>query len=409
MAYDWKRRKKVALKVYSSFSAKETVQATRARWEREIQILDKVMKSSCPEKRYIVQFRGQLEFRGVFILVLGQLWKDLGIVSRLFKNYNITHQPHKLDDKNHGTTPTAKNDINSNNPNTPSNLNTNPTYTMLSSSSANNSSPHVATRTDATHSRSSSPAPQAAADNEKDLMVRQWSPTVRRLTREMLFALSCLRDCNIVHLDIRLDNILLDRRENRIIRLVDFNSAYKLVDKKEFFLQKPYSREFSANYAPEFLMGHPICQAADMWALGCVVSELCTGVPLFSFDSAMDHLRKIVELLGSPPKDSQIYQHLTNQCKAEEKSERKTNVHKHLDFAACKDILWPPGPSGRRLLAARDASLEAALGECASPEALDFLRRCLCWEPASRIKPVEAQSCEWFYEDTCNKTDSNKN
>jgi dual specificity tyrosine-phosphorylation-regulated kinase 2/3/4 len=40
--------------------------------------------------------------------------------------------------------------------------------------------------------------------------------------------------------------------------------------------------------------------AIDMWSLGCILSELLTGMPLFPGEDEADQLSCIIELLGMP-------------------------------------------------------------------------------------------------------------
>lgn len=54
--------------------------------------------------------------------------------------------------------------------------------------------------------------------------------------------------------------------------------------------------------SPEVLMGLPYTAAIDMWSLGCICAELFIGLPIFPGSSEYDQLRRIVEVLGPPPK-----------------------------------------------------------------------------------------------------------
>jgi serine/threonine protein kinase len=42
----------------------------------------------------------------------------------------------------------------------------------------------------------------------------------------------------------------------------------------------------------------------DIWAVGCIIAELCLGEPLFNGDSEIEQLFKIFKLIGSPQLDS---------------------------------------------------------------------------------------------------------
>jgi len=41
----------------------------------------------------------------------------------------------------------------------------------------------------------------------------------------------------------------------------------------------------------------------DVWAIGCIIAELCLGEPLFNGDSEIEQLFKIFKLIGSPEEE----------------------------------------------------------------------------------------------------------
>ena len=55
--------------------------------------------------------------------------------------------------------------------------------------------------------------------------------------------------------------------------------------------------------APEVLLGLPYESAIDVWSFGCILAELYLGVPIFPGNSQYDQLRRIIEILGLPPKE----------------------------------------------------------------------------------------------------------
>jgi serine/threonine protein kinase len=53
--------------------------------------------------------------------------------------------------------------------------------------------------------------------------------------------------------------------------------------------------------APEILLGaKDYACPIDMWSVGCVLGEMCTGRPMFPGDSEIDELFKIFQVLGTP-------------------------------------------------------------------------------------------------------------
>ena len=58
------------------------------------------------------------------------------------------------------------------------------------------------------------------------------------------------------------------------------------------YIQSRYYR------SPEVLLGNVYGMAIDMWSLGCIITELYLGLPMFPGNSDYDQIRRIVELLG---------------------------------------------------------------------------------------------------------------
>ncbi|EME49452.1 hypothetical protein DOTSEDRAFT_68273 [Dothistroma septosporum NZE10] len=104
---------------------------------------------------------------------------------------------------------------------------------------------------------------------------------------QMLEGLGYLHEANVVHRDIKPENILLDH--NGVIKFVDFGAA-KVIAKqgKTIVADGPSGRGEQRSVqgtpmymSPEVIKGgkHPHARlgAADIWSLGCVISEMATG------------------------------------------------------------------------------------------------------------------------------------
>lgn len=85
-----------------------------------------------------------------------------------------------------------------------------------------------------------------------------------------------LKKCELVHADIKLDNMLtMDGRP--VLVMSDFGSAVHVRGDGEI---APYlvSRFYRA---PEVILGIPFGYYTDMWAVACCLFELYTGTYLF--------------------------------------------------------------------------------------------------------------------------------
>ena len=129
---------------------------------------------------------------------------------------------------------------------------------------------------------------------------KQLEPFIAKLyAYQMLSSLKYLHSKNIAHRDIKPQNILVNPKNNKI-KLCDFGSAKKIEQG-----QKSIAYICSRFYrAPELIFGATdyTCQI-DVWSMGCVITELVLGRPLFPGATTSDQLVEIIRILGTPTKD----------------------------------------------------------------------------------------------------------
>ncbi|KAG0227929.1 U4/U6 small nuclear ribonucleoprotein prp4 [Actinomortierella wolfii] len=115
---------------------------------------------------------------------------------------------------------------------------------------------------------------------------------VRIYAQQLFLALSLLRKSNILHADIKPDNILVNEGRN-VLKLCDLGSAS---DTSENDIT-PYlvSRFYRA---PEIILGMAYDPALDMWSVGCTLYELFTGHILFPGRSNNQMLKLMMDLKG---------------------------------------------------------------------------------------------------------------
>ncbi|XP_059655531.1 uncharacterized protein LOC132302637 [Cornus florida] len=119
---------------------------------------------------------------------------------------------------------------------------------------------------------------------------------VRAYAKQLFIALKHLRNCGVLHSDIKPDNMLVNEGKN-VLKLCDFGNAM-FAGKNEI---TPYlvSRFYRA---PEIILGLPYDHPLDIWSVGCCLFEIYTGKVLFPGPTNNDMLRLHMELKGPFPK-----------------------------------------------------------------------------------------------------------
>ncbi|KAF2828638.1 kinase-like protein [Ophiobolus disseminans] len=120
-------------------------------------------------------------------------------------------------------------------------------------------------------------------------------PAVRMYAKQMFNGLQHLQTCQVIHLDLKPDNVLVSA-DKKTIKLADFGTA---VDRRDIIERTAYlvSRFYRA---PEIILGMDISYPADMWAVGCTVYELWTGKILFTGRSNNQMMKAFMDCLGWP-------------------------------------------------------------------------------------------------------------
>ncbi|KAL3992966.1 F-box and WD-40 domain protein 7 [Sarotherodon galilaeus] len=120
---------------------------------------------------------------------------------------------------------------------------------------------------------------------------------IRVILKQMFVALTALKSIGIMHADIKPDNIMLvnQSREPFKVKLIDFGYATcpPSISCGTIIQALGYR-------APEVMLGIPVTESADMWALGSVAAFLYSGYHLFPSRCEYDMMRRFVHMLGQP-------------------------------------------------------------------------------------------------------------
>jgi len=207
---------------------------------------------------------------------------------------------------------------------------------------------------------------------------------VRTYAHQMFLALSLLKKCNILHADLKPDNILVNEARN-MLKVCDLGSAADASDADI----TPYlvSRFYRA---PEIVLGMPYDFAIDMWSIGCTLYELYTGKILFTGRDNNELLRSIMECRGkfsnkvlkkSSFIDLYFDDHLQFKIMERDRITGKTSLR-------LISITKPTRDLKSRVMGNTKGMAEAEIKELGL--FYDLLDKCLALNPEKRCTPMEA-------------------
>lgn len=228
----------------------------------------------------------------------------------------------------------------------------------------------------------------------------------RKFAQQLCTALLFLatQDLQVIHCDLKPENVLLCNPKRSAIKIVDFGSSCQLGQTLYQYIQSRFYR------SPEVLLGLPYNLAIDMWSLGCILVEMHTGEPLFSGSDEIDQMNKIVEVLGVPPRALLDKAHKTRKY-FERTADGSYQVRKYKDSRReysgpgsrrLHDVLGcdTGGPEGRR-------KNETGHTPQDYYKFKDLIYRMLDYDASTRITPYQALQHAFFKRSSDGETSAN--
>lgn len=199
---------------------------------------------------------------------------------------------------------------------------------------------------------------------------------VKRFAYQILTSLKLLNEHNVIHCDLKPENILLRQPDRSGIRVIDYGSSCYANEKVFTYIQSRFYR------APEVMLGMDYGMPIDMWSTGCILAELYTGRPLFPGENEPDQLACVMQLIGVPEKQ-------------------------YLDRCARRKVFFDTYDQPRKSINSKGKKrrpnslrftevLRRSSFEIFDRDFMDFISRCLTWEPEERMKPAEALNHPWI-------------
>ncbi|KAH7014369.1 kinase domain protein [Microdochium trichocladiopsis] len=239
---------------------------------------------------------------------------------------------------------------------------------------------------------------------------------LRYVLKELFLALDYLhRECNIIHTDIKADNIMFSISDTSVF--TDFEEAEvrepsprKELDGRTIYLSRilkstgmvgpPVLCDFGSAVfgdtehrecvqphvyrAPEVTLEALWDYKIDIWNVGCMIWDIFEGAQLFNGIDPEHHayrrrahLAEIIALLGPPPKDLLARGHLARKFFSDE--------------GTYIGGLQVPDPTPLE-------SLEELLAGEDKRRFLEFMQKMLQWDPEKRASAAELQQDPWIQE-----------
>ncbi|KAI5135393.1 hypothetical protein NEAUS04_1701 [Nematocida ausubeli] len=127
----------------------------------------------------------------------------------------------------------------------------------------------------------------------KKLLLSGQAINAKYLVKQLVEGVAYLHSQQIIHRDLKPQNILVDKDE--CLKIADFGLARSLEIK-----MPSYSSEVVTLWyrSPELLKGSKVYgYSIDIWSVGCIISEILTGVALFSGSDKPDQIVRISRYL----------------------------------------------------------------------------------------------------------------
>ncbi|GMN58600.1 hypothetical protein TIFTF001_027693 [Ficus carica] len=229
---------------------------------------------------------------------------------------------------------------------------------------------------------------------------------VREIGRQLLECVAFMHDLHLIHTDLKPENILLvspeyvkvpdyksssrSPRDSSYFKRVPKSSAVKVID----FGSTTYERQ-DQNYivstrhyrAPEVILGLGWSYPCDIWSVGCILVELCTGEALFQTHENLEHLAMMERVMGLLP------QHML----------RRVNRHAEKYVRKCR-LDWPEGATSRESIKAvqklpRLQNLIMQHVDHSAGDLIHLLQGLLKYDPSDRLSAREALRHPFFSRD----------
>ncbi|XP_020576875.1 serine/threonine-protein kinase AFC2-like isoform X3 [Phalaenopsis equestris] len=212
---------------------------------------------------------------------------------------------------------------------------------------------------------------------------------VREIGRQLFESVAFMHDLRLIHTDLKPENILVVSSEHypsqsmrlpksSAVKVIDFGSTTYDSQDHNYIVSTRHYR------APEVILGLGWSYPCDVWSLGCILVELCSGEALFQTHENLEHLAMMERVFGPIPR------HMMKRAdRHAEKYFRRTRLN------------WPEGASSRESINAvhkmlRLQNIIMKYVDRSAGDLIDLLQGLFKYEPAERLTAREALRHPFF-------------
>tara|TARA_R110000824_G_scaffold352880_1_gene539965 strand:+ start:223 stop:1311 length:1089 start_codon:yes stop_codon:yes gene_type:complete len=189
---------------------------------------------------------------------------------------------------------------------------------------------------------------------------------IKFYAKQILQCLQAVHAQNIIHCDLKPENIVLTKKEESV-KVIDFGSSCYVSTKNHSYIQSRYYR------SPEIILALGYNSSIDIWSFACIIIEILTGEVIFPGSNESTMMEFFVQYLGHPDVDFAM------------KSPRilKFFMYDGIDLNIYINVPRKP------------KSFEDILDKY-SPDLTDLIKKCLTWYPSERLTASEALQHKFF-------------
>ncbi|XP_049301026.1 twitchin isoform X7 [Anopheles funestus] len=152
--------------------------------------------------------------------------------------------------------------------------------------------------------------------------------------KQICEAVKYMHERNIIHLDIKPENVMCQTRNTNQVKLIDFGLATKL-NPNEMVKISTGTAEFAA---PEIVEREPVGFYTDMWAVGVLAYVLVSGLSPFAGETDIDTLKNIKQ--GTWEFDEVAFRDVSEECKDFIRRLLIKNTEKRMTAHECLMHVW---------------------------------------------------------------------